>query len=461
MVLIGNLTFKEVEFMFIFENDTLKLVPNTLMMEKIELDWFDRESHVCSDSSIYVEDDCLHGRVSETNKTITFLPDKNVRLGITNGIISIKIKSYFFSNHPNPRISRIEFHSAEINYIHPINQAVEISYKSEEHDGIIQLETKDFESTTTGKEEFIVNQKQVKVWFGISRITNFSIEKPPLLLQSAMIFEFNETSDYNFISKLHRIAIEFIQFLCYRRNIQFDKVLLRQTDYRKIGEFKVTQNIGIDEIDSLKKEGCIKQARISGSEGRILNDIATNQLYMRHIPKTYEDSLSIDAASFVLIMTAFEWEFNRILPAGIPKSKKREVAEKEVSDNIQRLIDSSSGELRKIYKTLKKSIVPYIALSVKIERILTRYEAILRPFGENLYSLNNATYVHSEIGSRLAKQRNNFAHGNLDKEFIAESLLDVIFMKFVVVVMQLSEYGVGELEIQKSINELFRQNLLI
>ncbi len=48
-----------------------------------------------------------------------------------------------------------------------------------------------------------------------------------------------------------------------------------------------------------------------------------------------------------------------------------------------------------------------------------------------MYKLNNISYDHSEIGERIGKQR-NMAHGNLDKEFINESLLDVVFLEEIV-----------------------------
>ena len=65
------------------------------------------------------------------------------------------------------------------------------------------------------------------------------------------------------------------------------------------------------------------------------------------------------------------------------------------------------------------------------------------------------------MGQRLADQRNHFAHGDLDKDFIGLSLLDVIYLEYVVYAMQLKHYGVRDVEIQKSINELFRLSIAI
>ena len=83
------------------------------------------------------------------------------------------------------------------------------------------------------------------------------------------------------------------------------------------------------------------------------------------------------------------------------------------------LIETSTGKKKKIYKDLKKSVISYLSLSQKIHQIFEEYGArILDIFGCYMYKINNISYDHSKIGERIGKQRNNFAHGNLDKEFI-------------------------------------------
>lgn len=65
------------------------------------------------------------------------------------------------------------------------------------------------------------------------------------------------------------------------------------------------------------------------------------------------------------------------------------------------------------------------------------------------------------MGQRLSDQRNHFAHGDLDKDFIGLSLLDLMFLEYVVYAMQLKNYGLSDIEIQRSINELFHCGLAL
>lgn len=78
-----------------------------------------------------------------------------------------------------------------------------------------------------------------------------------------------------------------------------------------------------------------------------------------------------------------------------------------------------------------------------------------------MYSYNNEELDYSKMGSRLADQRNHFAHGDLDKDFIGLSLLDLIFLERIIYAIQLKICGVDDKNIQKSINELFHCNFAI
>lgn len=63
------------------------------------------------------------------------------------------------------------------------------------------------------------------------------------------------------------------------------------------------------------------------------------------------------------------------------------------------------------------------------------------------------------MGKRLAVQRNHFAHGDLDEEIITDSLLDLMFLEYIIYAMQLKHYGVSNRCIQMAINDLFHRNI--
>lgn len=210
----------------------------------------------------------------------------------------------------------------------------------------------------------------------------------------------------------------------------------------------------------LQEERLIKQLHIAGKEGEILTDIASDSIYLRHIPDTYQSGRHINAARFVMITAAFEWEFKRLYPDGIKKSEKTIIAENEVSEEIQHLIDNTTGKKKNILKFLHR-LVRSDSLQTEIVQIGKDFPTVIDVFGNYLYRINNAELNYSEMGQRLSNQRNHFAHGDLDKDFIDLSLLDLIFLENIIYAMQLKYYDVDDKEIQRAIKELFRYYIYI
>ena len=161
-----------------------------------------------------------------------------------------------------------------------------------------------------------------------------------------------------------------------------------------------------------------------------------------------------------MITAAFEWEFKRLFPDGIKKSDKSLEVEQTATEEIQRLIDGCSGDLKDKYKFLRK-LIKSSSLQSEIVHTGNELNDIISIFGERLYSLNDTDLIYSEMGKRIADQRNNYAHGNLDIDFIDKSLLDLIYLERTVYAMQLKYYGLGDKDIQNAINDLFRCGLLI
>lgn len=465
----GTLVYKDINFTFAFDRNELRLIPPHDKECEIEWEWGRKSlgngAYIWSDP-MPVGVDSLIGECIETRHRIIFLPKQGATLGLYNSVVRIPLAAYVICKYDRDLIDRVSFACPEINYIHPVNQAITLTLPVDEiqNKGVVTVSTQDFEVTTTEKQAFIVDGREIRAYFGISRVVSTKIHKPPLRLNSSLIFEFDALEDYQFVYRLWWIAREFIRFLCYRKNVFIPKVELsapfKGGKHETFATMYLLQRDGKTESDVLKKDRYIKQIHISGHEGKILSDIADDNLYLRHLPETYQLGRHIDAARFVMITAAFEWEFRRLYPAGVEKLKATIEAEEAVSKCIQKHIDKSSGRQKNIYKFLKK-LVKSDSLQSEIIQMSKDFAKIIGPFGDHLYHLNGQELVYTEMGQRLANQRNHFAHGDLDKDFIGLSLLDLIYLEYVVYAMQLKYYGVQDIEIQRSINELFHLNYTI
>ena len=464
----GKLKYRDIDFTFVFAGTELRLIPPADKESEIEWQWkmksIGNGAYTFADP-MPVDERYLTSHCNETNQRIVFLPAQGSTLSFNNTVVIIEIESFIVCKSNDDKFNRVTFSCPEMNYIHPINKAFTIKIPNEfAKEGVAYFNTQNFDLTTTDKQKFIVDEKEVQMYFGISRTISFKIDNPPLTLESVMFFEFDATNDYSFILRLWQIARDFIRFLCYRNNIFITKIELSTSEddgkYKKFAKMYINNMDEESEELPLQKGRYIKQIHIAGKEGDILSDIASDSIYLRHLPETFESGHHINAARFVMITAAFEWEFSRQYPDGCTKSKATIDAEKDVSNEIQKLIDKVSGKRKKICKFLKR-LIKSTSLQTEIIQIGKDYSSIIDIFGNHLYQINGEELNYSEMGQRLSDQRNHFAHGDLDKDFIGLSLLDLMFLEYVVYAMQLKNYGLSDIEIQRSINELFHCGLAL
>ena len=279
-----------------------------------------------------------------------------------------------------------------------------------------------------------------------------------------MFIEFFPTDDYKFIVNLIKIAKQFIQYLCYRKNVIFSRIEISAPTSKGLHEtFAVLHEAhenNIEEIYPIEKERLIKYDYLKGHLGSILNDIVNQNIYLEHIPESYEIGRHINAGRFVMITAAFEWEFKRNYPVGIEKSLKTREAEDNISNIIDKLIKENTGKSKEILKFLKK-LIRSDNLASRIIEYGKHYGNISDIFGNHLYSINDEKLNYKEMGKRLSDQRNHFAHGDIDKEFIGLSLLDLVYLEYIIYIMQLKFYGIEDDEIKHAINDLFRCNIAL
>ena len=112
------------------------------------------------------------------------------------------------------------------------------------------------------------------------------------------------------------------------------------------------------------------------------------------------------------------------------------------------------------YKFLSK-LIRSDSLQTELVKIGEDFDSIIGNFGKHLYSLNGEEIIYSSMGERLSSQRNHFAHGNLDKDFIGLALLDLMYLEYVVYAMQMKYYRIEDTNIRNAINELFHLNFAL
>lgn len=465
----GHLIYKDINFSFVFDGEELRLIPPKDKMQEIQYTWILKpiaEGVYVNGDSLVIEQSILKGVCNENGHSIVFLCQKGRSISSRNDVLIFPVVGYIKCKTDSDSIDRITFQSPEINCIHPTNTAFFITYDYEKmHNcGEFSISTKDYDSTTTEKQRFEMDGKEVTIFFTVSRGFSTKLGESPININSSLVFEFAPTNDYEFVYRLWFVAKQFIQYLCYRKNVYFTKVGLdapaENGKHSSFAEMYMLEDDQYLEMNLLKQGRFIKQKYIVGAEGKILSDIASNKLYLRHLPESFRLGRQIDASRFIMITAAFEWEFKRSYPDGVMKKESEINAESKVEKEIERLINSSTGKIKNKYKFLKSQI-RVDALKIRIQQMGKDFDDIIGDFGRHIYSLNGKELKYSEMGERLSSQRNSFAHGNLEKEFNEIALLDLIFMEIVIYAMQLKFHGVENTNIQKAVNDLFGLNHML
>lgn len=431
----GELEYKGINFTFMFDKKELRLIPPKEKRHEIVYTWFAKE--ISPGCYAFGELPCmevpfLEGKCNEDGKKIIFIVKQGGAIGRYNTVLTIPFVGYILCRSRRELVDRVNFSGPEIDCIHPISNAFSFTYGEDSiKNGVLTIQTKDFAETTTESQKFNIDGHVVSAHFGVTRGIGINVGDTPLKLHSSLTFDFEPTDDKQFMFDLWRVAKRFIQYLCYSKNITFNKVELfaphEEGLHEGFAEMFITSDHSETDMECLKKGHYISQMHIAGYEGVILNDIADSKLYIRHLPETYKKGRHIDVARFIMIIAAFEWEVKEVFP---------EYANKKENGG-------------------------YYTLAEKIENAGIAMSSIMDRFGNPLYRINDEELDYHAMGKRLAKQRNNFSHGKLDQEFDELSLLDLIYMEYMIYGMQLKKYGLPDRKIQSSINALFQRHIEI
>lgn len=461
-ILTGDLKMMNVSFSFVFDGEVLKLIPfdpeDVFRLQNEEI----RPGVYAYRGLPQISENVLIGHCNENGQKIVFIVPIGGSISSYNHVLEIYPLAYIKCRFSGKTVSRLGFTCRELNHIYPINQAYNtkaIINESSIED--LSVQTKKYNETKSIEQPFIQDSVEVKSYFSVGCSYTSSNDKAPLTFNSYLFFEFQETEDYLFLFKLCNTAYDFLRFLCNRNNIKFTKIQIsspyKDDKFIESGEMVLLREVSSEEYP-IKRELYIHQKDIQGSESRLLQEIADETLYLRHIPETHEAGRQITPAFFVMIVSAFEWEYRKLFPGGVVKKPERIKAEDEVWNAIESLRVSSRGRVRKIYKDLRDHVRDN-NLAAKIEHVTKELNDLLDPFGKYLYSVNETELKYKEMSERLATQRNNYAHGNLDKEFDETTILDLMLLQKIILLMQLKRVGVSDLRAQKAVCHLYHLNI--
>ena len=444
--------------LFSYEDYVLTFYPGVHLKELSD-SYFTNDIMVPSDPPFII------GYDSKNIERYVFLVDHIPQGPFYQTTLSVDVYSYAVFHSDVSTISSISFRGRELNYFYPVNKGYDLSITDPFEGPYVSKVTTIPYNDTIESFVFSYKQKEITCTIGTYSTTRLA-HTTPITLTSKMQFKFEETSSYIELLDLLHIARNFFTFIAYRKDVDISYAELygksKDKDLAHLGELHYNFKKTPESNQRILKK-TVSYDLLKPHIREIFNNLSVEKIYVEHIPESFEDGNVITPDRFILIMAAFEWTVRDTYK--IPPSTKTEAVKIDILDAIKDIPSkkSYSNKYRKKFDFFYKLISQIDTnLASKIQYALEDLHPILDPFIQQLYRWNHQKLdSYSQISNRLQSQRNNIAHGNLDKDLDANIVLDTIILEWVNYTMVFKNIGYSEKEIQKIINKIFNRNLYL
>lgn len=376
-----------------------------------------------------------------------------------------KVFWYIIFNKDESPFDGLQINAEELNWFYNVGNAYDYNYNQKT--GQTTVNIKPFESLEK-KFSFTFNSTTVNGNLNITRNIK-NMDTSPIHLFTSLDLEFEETDDYEKLYQLISILNDFLAFISYRRNISVDSIYLKKRAdetglYDKIGQVFINKDGIFEESEKIIRNRIIQFPLIEENIGNLFNMLVQNKIYLTHIPENSIDRRRITASRFIMITAGFEWQFKLSFKDESKNSEdKYRVQKEELLTFLDEKIEINTGKKKKFFKSYKKFVLNSdMTLEEKINWAFNKFDNVLELFIKDLYSINNLEKpTYGDMAERIAKQRNNYAHGNIDKELNSLVILDLLALEWLNYTMVLNDLGIPGDNIKHVINDLFNRNIAL
>lgn len=467
--LVGFIDFEGTKYPFEFDKDTfyLKLYPPT--QEK----WSETSS-LKSFMRVFEKNEKKHEWIGELRFEAISSDRKRVLFCVRNsranyhGFYSYPVNWYFYYSE-QLRIDKLDGFSVasdEINYFFSPQQAIEsvFAFSADE----TRLEKITVQSTkqiteSCGKYRIIPHvDAQIDVTCYATAHSNSYTN--PIDATSKMVVAFSTPVNIDTVVSAYRHTICFLQFITYRKNVIIGSVPVFHLnteglrDYLGLLVFKNSTDI---ETHKDRKEAIIPYYVMKKRTASIFTNIKNNKLGFQHLCKSIEDRLHYPSSRIIMIFAAFEREYRNVYGVDSDRSQEYIDTKNEIVEMINQYTNMLHGKKRQYSKQLSRYVQKRdSSFEFNLRNALKDCKDVMMPFVRLKYA---GTYDDTidGISERMGAVRNGIAHSHLDLRFDAIHLSDIKIVEELLYAIRMKQCHIKTVDIQKSINSIFRENIAI
>lgn len=256
------------------------------------------------------------------------------------------------------------------------------------------------------------------------------------------------------------------QFLNFRSNIKFRKILLNDSKRGIEAELVLFQSENIDYdrscIDTITYDD-LGVKSTGNLFTYIINKRCNSELHMNYIPKNMIDFLSLDIEKYLFTALTFESEFNRAYPDyrvdtnNIFKCVKQDVLNMLLTMKTEYIQNHKAGKNNKYLKYLEEFIRVCAFLDGTLEY---KYNEALKIYSKSIEKVQEKFRILENVnkGKIFADLRNEIGHGvvTMDVSITGDKSKVYIWTIALIYAMVLRENELKDEQISSIVDKLFR-----
>lgn len=381
-----------------------------------------------------------------------------------NGYQTYKVNWYYITDS-DEHIDEVRFFGREIDYFYSPARVFQkkIKYKGEKYAQVesMSVQTLDCDALIGGN--YMSRDVNVEISCDSYAIMHVK-SSTPIDSKSYLRMRFSQKIDLEEVVEKSSDIQSFLKYVCYRTNIDLTDIstymATEEGKVRNCGKlvFKVECK---EEKNEKAKERIIRAENLYNHTADIIEAIDCGEISFGHFCNSIESMAHYPISRIIMILAAFEREFRNIYGQDVRRSE----VYKDTKNQIIKLLENQAEELTGKRKKYVKDFVKGIKNSdssygENFKYALEDCKGIMEPFITRRFE---GTYeeIIEDVSFNVNSLRNGIAHSRLDMELEARHITDIKFVEEMLYVIRLKKIGIEDAVIQKSINELFRENITL
>ena len=268
------------------------------------------------------------------------------------------------------------------------------------------------------------------------------LKKKPFINSQVIAIKSNEPLSQIMMEDVYWTARKFLAFIYQRKEVPIIDVVLFSND-SVVGHLFIQKHL--DENKFLFGVKCFQVNTWENKLNNLFQALVDKKIYLRHLPSFEKEKNDYTISRFLMTVVGFESTLN-ICKIKAEHSDEHKAAILAVKEQINSLVDSSTGETKREYKRLVKTLREERFSDKVISAINDNADYI-----SNFYDLRILGNNTVAIAEKMSKYRNSFAHGDLDEDLSEEHANQCIFLDFFILYLQLIYIGFNKKEASQMI----------